>query len=262
MNVHSIGLLTDLATHRREGLVHDRGEHLVLVVPHNPDYYFGNSLVIPRLEPGALPAWEETFARELPGATHRVLLVDNVEGDPSPAALADAVAGGYEVRRLAVLVAHALAAPPVPSGLRMAPLDGDAEWSALYALLAEVDAAEGREGEAHERYLSRWVASRRRWSQQGTGAWWGAWRDQTLVGSLGLFVDDRRGRYQYVLTAPGARRQGVASALVAEAGRRALSGMCEALVIVTVEGSDAHALYERLGFSVVEHYVDLSRMPE
>lgn len=255
MKVRSIGVRTDLAIHLREGVVIDRGAHLILQTPDNPDYYGGNCLVLPSLSAATLPAWEARFREAHPHAQHRSFIVDGVLDAPS--------FDGYEVRRLAVLTAEratlAGSVSPSPAAVVLRPLGSDADWASLGDLTREVS---GRPGDAFARYLTGYLASRRRWAAAGTGAWWGAFVDDVLVSAAGLFWDEGLGRFQDVLTAPNARRRGVASSLITAMGHHALDEGCHTLVIVTEDDSDAHRLYRKLGFVLREHYVDLLRTPD
>lgn len=261
MEIHSLGLQTDLDIHLREGLIEEHPDHLVLRTPDNPDFFGGNALVIPALDD--LGAWERRFTEAFPTALHRAFSVDNREGLPSEGSLEEARARGYIVRRLAVLTATAdtLRLASAPRGHSLRRLDDD-DWSSQLELMRQVDAVSGLHGEAHERYLSAYVASRQRWSRSGTGSFWGVWSDAALIASAGLFCCDGLGRYQDVVTAPHARRRGAASALVSALGHDAIDRGCHTVVLVSVDASDAHRLYMNLGFEVCESYVDLMRTPE
>lgn len=261
MKVHSLGLQTDLAIHLREGLIEEHPDHLVLRTPDNPDFYGGNALVIPALDD--LGAWERRFTEAFPTALHRAFSVDNREGSPPPAVLDEARARGYIVRRLAVLTATAdtLRLAPAPLGHSLRRLT-DEDWSAQLELMRQVDAESDLGGEAHERYLAGYVASRRRWSQSGSGSFWGIWDGATLIASAGLFWRDGLGRYQDVVTAPHARRRGAASALISALGHDAFLQGCRTVALVSVDASDAHRLYLSLGFEVREHFTDLMRTPD
>jgi len=138
----------------------------------------------------------------------------------------------------------------------------DEDFGAQLELMRQVDAESGLHGEAHERYLAAYVASRQRWSRAGTGSFWGVWDGTTLIASAGLFWRDGLGRYQDVVTTPHARRRGAASALVSALGRDAFQRGCHTVVLVSIDASDAHRLYLSLGFEVREHFTDLMRSPD
>ena len=74
MEVRSLGYRTDLAILALEGSqVTDRGDHLVIRTPGNPDYWWGNFLLLQDLKPGSGGGWMARFAAEFPGAQHTAL---------------------------------------------------------------------------------------------------------------------------------------------------------------------------------------------
>ena len=78
---------------------------------------------------------------------------------------------------------------------------------------------------------------------------WGAFRDDRLVGSLGLYESPTLLRFQEVMTREDARGRGVASSLVAGALASARSRHRRATaVIVAKPGTQAGRIYQRLGF--------------
>ena len=72
MRVTSLGFQTDLALRIMEGAeVTDRGGYLVIRSPGNPDYWWGNYLLLAEVpEPGTGGAWLARFAAEFPAARH------------------------------------------------------------------------------------------------------------------------------------------------------------------------------------------------
>ena len=82
MRVTSLGFRTDVALRAREGAeVADRGDCLVVRSPNNPDYWWGNFLLLAAWPvPGTGDRWLARFAAEFPLAHHITLGVDS---DPS-----------------------------------------------------------------------------------------------------------------------------------------------------------------------------------
>jgi hypothetical protein len=65
--------------------IDDRGEYLVIRTPRNPDFWWGNFLLIGAPpQPGEAPVWLQTFATEFPQARHVALGVDVIEVSAVP----------------------------------------------------------------------------------------------------------------------------------------------------------------------------------
>jgi hypothetical protein len=78
VDVRSLGYRTDLAIRVLEGSeVTDRGDYLVIRTPGNPDFWWGNFLLLPGLRPGSGGGWRARFAAEFPDAGHLTLGVDD-----------------------------------------------------------------------------------------------------------------------------------------------------------------------------------------
>jgi hypothetical protein len=125
MQVTSLGFRTDVALRVLEGAqTTDRGDYLVVRTPSNPDFYWGNFLLLGAWpEPGTPNTWLARFAEEFPQAKRKLFRhgrrclggglgeLDHRSTRPLPPALA---AGGQ------------------PCGTRGAPQDGsDPETSPL-----------------------------------------------------------------------------------------------------------------------------------
>jgi hypothetical protein len=96
--VRSLGYRTDLAILALEGSqVTDRGDHLVIRTPDNPDYWWGNFLLLRDLKPGSGGSWLARFAVEFPDAQYIALGLDQTDaGTVDPGDLA-----GFLTARLA-----------------------------------------------------------------------------------------------------------------------------------------------------------------
>ena len=93
--------------------------------------------------------------------------------------------------------------------------------------------------------------------------WWGAFVDDVLASSLGVFVASTGlARYQDVQTHPAYRRRGLCSALLHAAGRHALAELgARRLVIVADPDDEAVRIYRRAGFRDGETQLQASRFP-
>ncbi len=260
MRVTSLGLATDVALRVLEGAeVSDRGGYLVVRSPDNPDFWWGNFLILPGPpEPGSASAWLARFAAEFPTAPHVALAVDAAYPDATSVP-ADFPAAGLEPERGIVLTAASVTPPPRPAehaGIR--PLESDADWQASFDLAVRCFGAEGS-----QEYLVRRNAARRRLIRAGRGAWFGAFGGGRLLAQLGVCdAGDGRARYQDVETDPAARRRGLAGTLVWHAGlyaRRVLGAAT--LVIVADPAGEAIRVYRSCGFADAETVLTFERPP-
>ena len=257
MRIRSLGSRTDVALRVLEGSeVTDRGDYLVVRTPDNPDFWWGNFLLLADLpEPGG--DWLARFAAEFPAAGHLTLGVDTTDDDD--AIPADFAAAGLEVERATVLTAAQLDPPAHPNTeaeIRL--LDSDADWQQSVDL-----AVRCFDGDDPADYLELRTAARRRVTRAGQGAWFGAFVDGRLLAQLGLFdAGDGYARYQHVETDPAARRQGLAGTLVAAAGRYGREVMgASTLVIVAEPAGVAIRIYRACGFTDRESQLSYARTP-
>ena len=259
MRVTSLGYRTDVALRMLEGAeVADRGDHLVVRSPDNPDYWWGNFLLLaawPRPDTGN--SWLVRFAAEFPAARHVALGVDAAAG--SEVVPAEFVAARLEARRDTVLTCAAVKPPPhhsIGAAIQRLHPDDDADWRQSVDLSVRCY----DQGDAGD-YLQRKATARRRVVRAGRGAWFGAFRGGRLLAQLGLFdAGGGYARYQHVETDPEFRRQGLAGALLWHAGRYGRQELrASTLVIVADPAEAAILLYRACGFTDRETQVSFER---
>ncbi len=265
MEVHGVGLTTDLALIATRGHIVDRGDYLVARTPDDPGYYYGNLLVLPAApRPGEVPALLALFAREVAidrAIRHVTLCWDGVTGDAGAAA--ELVANGFELEVTHVMTARTVRAAAPPPDIELRPLAPD-ELARTAELAFAID---GIDHESHRQFLHRRAAWKRELVARRLARFWGAFEAQTLVASLGLAGLGRLGRYQDVQTAPSHRQRGIAAALLAAAANEAVSpapsspSAVDQLVIRTALGGEAERLYQRAGFQLIERTVSACRAP-
>ena len=257
MRVTSLGFRTDVALRVLEGgQVTDRGDYLVVRSPGNPDFWWGNFILMAALpEVGSAGEWLARCAAEFPAARHVALGVDSARYHAViPEDFLDA---GLEPQRGTVLTCAAVPEPRHPAAeAEIRPLESDADWQQSVDLGARCYG----DGEPQE-YLRRRAAARRRLTRAGMGAWFGAFMGGRLLAQLG--VCDAGGglaRYQDVETDPVARRRGLAGTLLRQAGRygREVFG-ASTLVIVADPTEAAIRLYRSCGFADTESQLTFER---
>jgi hypothetical protein len=269
--VQALGYRTDVAIRVLEGsVVEDRGEYLVIRSLDNPNFWWGNFLLLRSLLPGSGSMWIARFEAEFPTARHVTLGVDVPEdGALHPAEL---LALGLDFEASEVLTAHELRPPPHPNtAATYRVLAGDDDWRQAESLRM---AAAEQDTDEHAEFNRARIASERALTEAGHGAWWGAFLDGQLVASLGVVPigepdsgERPLARYQHVETHPGFRRQGLAGTLAWHAGQSVLTsraprcGAAGTLVIVADPADVAIRVYRSVGFAETERQYAFARPP-
>ena len=281
--ITSLGFRTDVALRVLEGAeVTDRGDYLVVRSPDNPDFWWGNFLLLAGWPaPGTADSWLARFAAEFPLARHVTLGVDSagedigvdgagVDGAGEDGAGVDSVhddgvipaeflAAGLEPQRDTVLTCAAVGPPPHPSAeAEIRRLESDADWQQSVELTVRCFGP----GESRD-YLEDRTAVRRRLTLAGRGAWFGAFAGGRLLAQLGLFdAGDGYARYQHVETAPQARRRGLAGTLVWHAGRYGREVLGASTFVIVADPADvAIRVYRACGFADRQRQFGFERPP-
>jgi GNAT superfamily N-acetyltransferase len=239
----SLGFRTDVALRAAEGSeVTDRGGYLVIRSPDNPGFWWGNFLLL-RAWPTDGDGWLGRFAAEFPQAEHVAIGVDATEAGGQ----VTAEFASLEPETSTVLTCAGIRAPGhVNTEAEIRPLESDQDWRQSVELNLR---CYGEPTPGDFQQLRSVV--RRRLTQAGRAAWFGAFDGGLLVAQLGI-CDAGGGlaRYQDVETDPGARRQGLAGTLVWRAGVYAAGAFgAGTLVIVADPAEGAIRLYRSCGFA-------------
>lgn len=264
MDVASIGFATDLAILRLSGSeVIDHGDLLVIRTPANPDYYWGNFiLVAASVEPEAASRWVHRFSQEFPAARHIAIGIDIGEG--CEADLPALAAAGMSRSLSKVLTLDS----PVPMSepalaVEIRALGTPRDWEQLLELRTALAAEEGAPIPDQLPFLKLRVAQERHLAESGRARYFGAFLPSGLVASLGLVgLADGICRYQNVETRIEHRRKGLATALLGTASAWAYGrSPVQELVIVADPGGPAIGLYRTLGFADLECQVQWQKEP-
>ena len=258
MRITSLGFRTDVALRVLEGAnVTDRGDYLDIRTPDNPDFWWGNFLLLADLPgPGQTGAWLARFATEFPAARHVALGVDVADDPEIPE---DFAAAGLKPELVTVLTAAQPNPPARPNTeVQIRRLDSDADWQQSVDVAVRCFDSDDPPG-----FLERRATARRRVTQAGHGAWLGAFDHGRLLGQLGLFdAGGGYARYQHVQTDPAARRRGLAGTLVWAAGRYGREVLRTRTFVIVADPADvAIRVYRACGFTARESQLSFDRPP-
>lgn len=240
-----LGWWTDLEVARRSGgQVLVRGDAFVVRTPDNPDYYWGNFVLVPGdWAPDAARAF---FAEQFPDASHVAIgLLGPVEAaawSPWPLEANDVLSLGRPAEVEAV------------EGYTVRALRGD-DWRQAWR-----NEVQGQPTEYAD-FAWRRIQSRQRLVERGDGLFVGAFLGDELAADLGIVLCGSVARYQSVFTHPDHRGRGLASWLLCRAGLWAGRHGAERWVILAEPDSAARRLYGRLGFASVETAYQVERVP-
>ncbi len=262
MNVASLGYRTDLMIRRMEGSeITDCRDHIVVRSPARPAYWWGNFLLLRAApKPRETAKWLARFAAVFPAADHVALGIDTTQ--PDAADRSGLLEAGLRIERSTVMTASALREPPHPDrSADYRPLAGEEDWRRSLELRLATD--EGGEFAATRAFYKQRTADARRLTENGHGAWFGAFAGGHLAAQLGVFSDGSGiARYQNVETHPAWRRKGLAGTLVWRTGRWALDRLAaRTLVIVADPGAGAIRIYRSVGFAGTETQIGFERPP-
>jgi GNAT superfamily N-acetyltransferase len=263
VKVASLAWRTDLALLALGGtLAEEHDDHLVVRSPHNPDFWWGNFLLLDRVPaPEALPAWLDRFAAAFPAAGHVALGFDGTAGT---AADVRWLAGqGFEPEASTVMTAAAVRPPARMSrDATCRPLASDGDWEQSVELSLRCDNSD-EEPAVHHRFVTQKARTNRRLVTAGHGGWFGAFLQGRLVAQLGLITaGPGLARFQSVETDPQYRRQGLAGALVHHASQQGLTAMgARTLVMVADPDYFAIDLYRAVGFTAAQTQLQAQRAP-
>jgi ribosomal protein S18 acetylase RimI-like enzyme len=263
MQVASLGFRTDLALLMLGGSkIEKREDYLVVRTPHNPTFWWGNFLLLPRVPPTAhVDRWLDRFAAEFPGTAHVALGFDGVDGRAE--SLSAFVDRGLKTEAATVMTASAIHEPPRPNReATYRQLSSDADWVQSVELNALCNHEEEEEV-GYRKFAARKVATNRAMVAAGHGAWFGGFLDGQLVSQLGLLsASPGLARFQWVETHPDARGRGLAGTLVHHAAQYGFADLAaETLVMVADPDYLAVRVYRSVGFSDGQTQLQASRPP-
>jgi GNAT superfamily N-acetyltransferase len=226
-------------------LVEDHGDHLVVRTPQNPDYHWGNCiLVLDQATIGDADRWISAFQAAHPDAGWVSVGLITLPADD-----AAWTAHGVAIEGDDVLTAQqAPLSTPRPDGYTVRRIAGD-DWEQVVAAEIADNALTGAYAAgSHERFTRAQTGLRRGLSERDVAAFFGAFTDGFLASSLGIVVCGETARYQSVGTDAGHRRRGLAGHLLGVAAAWSVQQGCNEWVIITEAGNPAGRIYRGAGF--------------
>jgi GNAT superfamily N-acetyltransferase len=241
------GWATDVAVLRHSGsTIEDHGDHLVVRTPKNPDFHWGNCvLVLDEQAVGDADRWLGVFADAHPSAAWVSVGLIRVPDDATAW-----TARGVSIEADDVLTSlQPPIAMPLADGYTVRRIAGD-DWEQVAAAEVADNALTGDyEPALHERFARAQTALRRGLSDTDVAAFFGAFADDVLASSLGIVVCGQTARYQSVGTDAGHRRRGLAGHLLGVAAAWSAGKGCNRWVIITGADNPAGRLYRSVGFA-------------
>lgn len=241
---------TDLAVAALSGgLIEEFSSHLVVRTPASPTYHWGNFLQVTDPVLAADPdRCLDLFGLAFPEATWIAIGLPGLPEDPT----------GWVRHGIDLMTAEALSlsgaprAAALPGGYTSRQLSGT-DWSASAELACRENERTGTFDQDEYRSFSLNQAKlAAELSDDGRGAWFGAFAGEDLVSDLGIVNCGRRARYRSVGTDLMHRGRGLASHLLGQAAAWALAQGCVELVIVTETTNPAGRVYRRAGFQPID----------
>ena len=254
----SLGLATDALVMSGLSTFEDRGDHIVQTTPDEPDFWFGNCVIL-KDDRTTLQKAETLFSIAHPKAQHVCLQWDGVEPNVSR------FEGlGYDIERDDVLtLRHANRAPELPAGLSLRPPQSDEDWRSLVDLGLEVAVEDGHDPVLHAEYLVKRYANRRVQVSRGLGQWFALWAGDVPVSSMGVLLNRELIRFQDVQTRASYRRRGLCAALLGHVGGWAFGKAPDATAVIVAEADgDAGRIYRRAGFGLHETVTAALKRPQ
>jgi GNAT superfamily N-acetyltransferase len=255
----SLGWVTDLAILELTGsTIDDHGDHLVVRSPGNPDYHWGNCLLV--TDPATVDdaaRWLGAFRSNFPDAGWVAIGLPDFPRNASAW-----TALGIELELVDVLsTTRTPRISPAPVGYTVRQILG-ADWELVIGReLAENARSGDYDVTTHERFARATAAARDDLSTRGLAAFFGAFFGAELVADLGVVRCGSTARFQAVSTEPAHRRRGLASHLLGVAAGWAAAEGCDTWVIVTESTNDAGRVYRAAGFTPDDAVASAYRPP-
>lgn len=241
-------------------------EFIVLKTPDNPNYYFGNQLVLKvPLHSKTRKQWQHAFRQafaDMPQVTHEAYSWQRGEQLPTNALQEFANDNFiYEEDHILTLPRSQFITPhQLNNQVSIRALRTEADWQQWMQLSIEEMTDTYQETNLRP-YL---IAKKTKYQQletNGHGQYLGAFVGDRLIGYAGLYHLNNLARFQSVHVIPEYENQKIAKTLLTRLIEQ-VNPQVETLIIVADEHYHATLLYQSLGFKVTERQCNLCWWPQ
>ncbi|MCO4783859.1 MAG: GNAT family N-acetyltransferase [Candidatus Cloacimonetes bacterium] len=257
MKINSLGYKTDFIFTRYDGSVVEKDKYFVVTTKSNPNFFWGNLLLFKQApKQGDFQSWKSLFNKEFktPKRHHITLAWDTIDGELGD--VNEFIEHGFNLDESIVLVAKVVErSKKFNQNVEMKLIDSEDNFQKVIDIQTACGARHLSKSTWYSFYKTQ-MDQYKKLIKLDKGKWFGAFLNNELVGSLGIFVEDNVARYQIVSTSPKFQRQGVCNTLVYKSAKYALENMnVDTLVMVADEHYHAAKIYESVGFKAMEKQV-------
>jgi hypothetical protein len=250
MELKSLGHQSELIFTSFDGAFETRPDYAVLRTLSNPNYFWGNLLLMPKAPRlGECEKWIELFKMEFTDT--RIYHMTFTWNEDQVGEVSEFLERGFELESTAVMQASSVNPPPkFNAEIIVRPITTE-EWSEMIEL--QVRAADDHLPKEewrkfYEAQSKRYIAM----EKASMGHWFGAFLDNRLVAGLGIYHHHGLGRFQSVATDPAFQRRGICGTLVYQSARFALEKMpIKQLVMCADPDYFALQIYQTVGFKQI-----------
>jgi RimJ/RimL family protein N-acetyltransferase len=262
-NLKSLLLCTDLIFHRFAGEVEVKPDYTVIRTPSQPDYFWGNYLILPGPPSlGDYALWLAAFEREIGAREQRGFMALTWDGrDGEAGAVEPFLEAGFALQRstgLVIASPEQLQQPPhLNPNLQWQILSSASDWLASDQVHFDPDWPYGH-ADAQRAFIATQRQSAQAMVDAGLGLRFCAKIADQVVADLGIYWDGSLGRFNNVSTHPHFWGQGICQSLVYYAAQYVFAECgLRTLVIEAESDSQAGRIYQRLGFVATEQKLAL-----
>ncbi|MFC1746414.1 GNAT family N-acetyltransferase [Candidatus Riflebacteria bacterium] len=251
--VKSFGLATDLFISSFESEVTERENYLVIKTPDQPGNFWGNFILF-KNPPGAGDAdtWMSIYRHEFKCKAPKFFAFKWDISRLNLEKIKPFLEKGFHIHHDLVLSVEKIKKPGHYNNLLQIKMIKTAkEWCQVVDV--HLDEEWKRSPHSQKEFMQKKVEVFRKFSREKLGCRFGAFKNNKLVGELGIYCHKDVGRLNLIATHRNYRRQGVCQTLLYEAAKYAFDIMkLKHLVVIADRDYHAKKIYKTLGFKLKE----------